>query len=161
MLELLKTKPTQTLKVLDHLKKNFDSFDDVFEALSHFHGFPLISGIPHPDFSPSLEMVEKKDKYLTSIEIPGMSKEDVDISINEENNTLIIKGEKKKETTEEGDDYCVSERTYGSFRREIILPKDIAFENISANYKDGVLKLELPKKEKKEEKNKKINIKID
>lgn len=160
MFELLRQRPQNGLRALDHLRKDLDSFDDIFEALSHFHGFSPLKGISAPDFSPSLELVEKKDKYIAAIEIPGMTKDNVDISIDEDSNTLIIKGEKKQEKKDEGDDCYVCERVYGSFRREIALPKNITHENISAEYKDGVLRLTLPKEEKKEAEKKKLSIKV-
>ena len=163
MFELSTTKkPKNMLRLLDHFRNDLNEFDNIFDNLSHFHGLPTLKGIPSSSFSPSLEISDKKDSYIASAELPGIEQKDIDVTIDEENNILIIKGEKKQKDQEEGDDYFVTERAYGAFRREICLPKDINQNDIKASFKNGVLKLIIPKENNKHKKEiKKITINSD
>lgn len=108
-------------------------------------------------FSPSVDLKEKDDKYLLDADVPGMNESDIDIDFR--NNTLTIKGEKKseKETKDEG--YVCVERSYGSFRRDIPFDDEIDQDSIKADLKNGVLHIELAKKEKGKTAHKKIPIK--
>ncbi len=109
------------------------------------------------DWVPSVDVKEKKDKILVKAEIPGMNKEDVNISL--EDDTLVIKGEKRHEEKKEDKDegYYYRECSYGSFQRAINLPSKVKDDKIDASYKDGVLTVTLPKAE--ETKTKQIEIK--
>jgi HSP20 family protein len=147
-----------TLKNLGILGKDLDDFGKLVDEMFHFHGFPTLSGLNGPDFSPSLEFAEEKDKYVATLELPGLSQNDVDISLDEDEGILTIKGEKKQEKKSERDDYYVCERAYGSFRREIPLPKNIKGDQINASFDKGILTLDLPKEEIKEKATKKIKI---
>ena len=136
-----------------------DSMEEVMNDLFHFHGVPTIGGIDIPSFSPALNISDQKDKYVITLELPGTSQDDVQISINNDN-VLTITGEKKSEMKKEGESFCVKECHYGLFRRDIPLPQDINKNDIEAIFNNGILKLNLPKKEKGEElKSKKIKIK--
>jgi len=159
MFELTKRTRPNMLKRLDLLGKDFNNVERIFDDLFHFHGIPTLSGIDNPLFSPSLEFVDKKDRYLASIELPGIDQKDIDISLNEDNDVLIIKGEKKAKEKEENDDYYVYERSYGSFRREIPLPHNSVKDKIEATFDKGILTLEIPKEKNIEKKSKKIEIK--
>jgi HSP20 family protein len=96
---------------------------------------------------PNVEIVEHDAELLLTAELPGLVKEDVDITF--ENDVLTIRGEKKKEETKEekvdGVKWHVWERGYGEFIRSFTLPKTIETAKISAEMKDGVLKVRLPK----------------
>ena len=94
-------------------------------------------------WSPSIEVVEKNDRYIVKAELPGVKKEDVDISISE--NVLTIKGERKETANvkEEEIQYC--EMTYGSFSRSFTLPTRVDADKISATYENGILDVTLPK----------------
>jgi len=115
----------------------------------------LIGGF---EWGPSVDVQDKKDKILVKAELPGLEKDDVEISL--ENNTLILKGEKKKEEEKEDKDekYYCRECLYGKFQRAITLPAEVKEDEVEASYKNGVLKIILPKKE--EAKPKQINIDI-
>jgi len=160
MFELVKRqRPTNMLRLLDHFRHDLDDFDKLFEGLSHFHGFPTLAGLQNPDFSPNLNVVEKKDCFLVSTELPGMAEEDVEIALDDDR-ILTIKGEKKQEKKDEGDDYVVCECSYGGFRREIPLPKNVDVDGITASFEKGVLALTLPKVKVEEKKTaRKIEIK--
>lgn len=92
-----------------------------------------------------MDMRESEKGYELSVDIPGMEKENIKIST--ENNILVIEGERKEEKTSEQDKVHFMERHYGSFRREISLPSNVKTDDIVAMYNNGVLKLHIPKAE--------------
>src|SRR5262245_59418019 len=94
---------------------------------------------------PPVDIVEEPERLVFRAEIPGVSKDDLDIKV--ENGTLILRGEKKQEREVEGETSHRVERFYGAFTRSFSLPTTIDAEKIQARYKDGVLELVLPKAE--------------
>jgi len=116
-------------------------------------GIGLREGI----WSPALDVYETENDIVVKAELPGMKPEDVDISV--VGDTLTIKGEKKQEEEIKKENYYRLERSYGSFQRSLRLPVDVKPDKIKATYKDGVLKVTLPKSE--EVKPKKIEIKVE
>jgi HSP20 family protein len=158
MFDLVKFKRPDALKVLDWFRKDLNDVDTWFDNLSHFHGLPTLSGLTRPSFSPSLQIIDNENEYLTSVELPGLEEKDVDISIDDDN-ILTIKGEKKQTYKEEKNNYYVSEISYGAFRREIPLPQDIEKNNIEALFSKGILAIKFPKVKKKEKEVKKIEVK--
>lgn len=95
-------------------------------------------------FKPAAEAIEHKDHYFMSFDLPGMKKENIRIEIKD--NVLIVAGERKQETRDEGEQKAqVFERQYGSFYRSFTLPTAVNEEKIVAQYEDGVLSLTLPK----------------
>jgi len=107
--------------------------------------------------SPSVDVYEKDDKYVIDAEIPGLSKEEIKIDVKD--GSLTISGEKKYENKSEDENYIRVERRYGKFERRFNLPENVNVESVSANYKNGVLEVSLPKKE--ESKPKQIDVKIN
>ncbi len=95
---------------------------------------------------PAVDVQDKETEVLVKAEVPGCTAGDIDISVH--GNMLTISGEKKQEEEKEEKGYYRSERYYGSFRRDLMLPSDIESENIDATCKDGVLTVTLPKAEK-------------
>lgn len=108
------------------------------------------------DWNPVVDISENKDEFLVKAEIPGVSKENVSIQVDDR--VLTVKGEKKLEYETDNDKTHRSECLYGSFIRSFTLPKDVEEENIRADYKNGVLTLTIPKSEKA--KPKQIEVKI-
>lgn len=106
-------------------------------------------------WAPSVDVVETKEEYKVKVDLPGLLKEDIDISLTD--NILTIKGE-RKDLKEEGDavTYYKKEITYGSFQRQVSLANTVDSENIKASYIDGVLEVKVPKTEKA--KSRKISI---
>ncbi|HZN02416.1 MAG TPA: Hsp20/alpha crystallin family protein [Candidatus Polarisedimenticolia bacterium] len=96
-------------------------------------------------WAPPVDIVEEPERLLFRAEIPGVSKDDIDIKV--ENGTLILRGEKKQELEVEGETSHRVERFYGAFTRSFALPATIDADKIQARYKDGVLELVLPKAE--------------
>jgi len=103
---------------------------------------------------PAVNIHESKNEYLVEVAAPGMNKEDFKIEL--ENNFLVISSEKEEKKEEEGKEYTRKEFSYQSFKRSFSLPKTIEDSKIQARYKDGVLKITLPKKEEAKEKPKKL-----
>ncbi len=109
------------------------------------------------EWFPSLDVSETKNEYVVKAELPGIDPKDIDISLTSD--LLTIKGEKKQEREEKEENYHLIERSYGSFTRSIQLPGQVQSDKINATYKNGVLKVTLPKTE--EAKKKEIKIKVE
>lgn len=107
-------------------------------------------------WTPAFDLYEEKDRFTVKAEIPGMKKEDIDVSLN--GNTLTISGERKQEEEHKESDVYRSERYFGKFQRTVTLPQPVDAGKVSANYKDGVLNITLPKTE--ETRRKQIEVKI-
>jgi HSP20 family protein len=105
---------------------------------------------------PSVDLYEDQDRVVVKAELPGLSKDDIQVSIAD--NVLTIKGEKKKEEEDSNKDYYRSERVYGAFLRTLPLPAEVNPEKVQATFKNGVLNIRLPKSE--EAKKKAINVKV-
>ncbi|HEX4997955.1 MAG TPA: Hsp20/alpha crystallin family protein [Terriglobia bacterium] len=95
--------------------------------------------------APPLDLYEEKNELVIKAEIPGIAKEDLDISVTE--NMLTIKGEKRKEETIKEVDYFRSERDFGMFSRSIELPVHVKVDGVKATFRNGVLEIRLPKTE--------------
>jgi len=108
------------------------------------------------EWSPLVDIEESEKEYLIKAEIPEMKKEDVKIAVQDD--ILSISGERKSEKEEKGKKYHRVERSYGSFLRSFTLPDDADGTKITAEYKDGVLRLHLPKSE--QAKPKAIEVKV-
>ena len=105
---------------------------------------------------PAFDIAETEKEYTITGEIPGIEAKDLDVTLAD--GTLTIKGEKKKEREEKDEHYHRIEREYGSFHRGFHLPEHVKTETLKATYKDGVLKITLPKSELT---TKKIEVKED
>jgi HSP20 family protein len=107
-------------------------------------------------FNPRVEVKETNQGYLVSAELPGMSGDDISVTLKD--NCLVIEGEKENSYKDQKTGYYRSEFSYGSFYRTIPLQADVDDKNIMANYKNGILSIELIKREDGTEKNRKIPI---
>jgi HSP20 family protein len=134
---------------LNRLRREIDRlFEDPFNFLAPSTSF-------FQNWTPAVDIFEDKDKYIVKAEIPGMKREDIDVSL--DGHTLTLSGERKHEEEKtEGENYR-SERYFGRFQRSITLPSEVKTDNIEAAYKDGVLTVTLPKSE--EAKPKQIQVK--
>jgi HSP20 family protein len=97
-------------------------------------------------WSPLVDITEDEKEYLIKAELPDMKKEDVRLTV--ENEVLAISGERTFEKEEKGKKYHRIERAYGSFVRSFTLPEDADESRVSADFKDGMLQVHLPKSEK-------------
>jgi len=107
--------------------------------------------------TPAIEIYEEKDDVVVKAELPGMTREDLELNISD--NLLTIKGEKKKEEEVKEKGYYYSERSYGGFTRTVEIPKDVQTDKVRASFKDGVLEIRIPKTE--EAKRKEVKIKVE
>jgi HSP20 family protein len=98
------------------------------------------------EWVPLVDIVEDEKEYLIKAELPEVKKEDVKVTV--EDDVLTITGERKYEKEEKGKKYHRVERAYGSFERSFTLPEDADGSKVSAEFKDGILKVRLPKSEK-------------
>jgi HSP20 family protein len=114
-------------------------------------------GIARGSWNPNVDIYENKDQIVLEAELPGMNRQDFDLTI--ENNVITLRGERRFEKKEETESYHRVERAYGSFSRSFTLPNTVTGEGASADYRNGVLRVTLPKRE--ETKARRIEIKSD
>ncbi|MDA9504233.1 molecular chaperone Hsp20 [Bradyrhizobium sp. CCBAU 11386] len=107
--------------------------------------------------APAVDVTESDKAYEITAELPGLDEKNIDVKV--ANGGLTIKGEKKEETEEKKKDYYVSERRYGSFERYFALPDSVNSDKIEATFKNGVLKVVLPKTEEAQKPAKTISVK--
>jgi len=100
----------------------------------------LLSG-----WTPALDVYEDKDNFTVKAELPGMKKEDIEVTLHD--GTLSISGERKSESKHEDAEVYRAERFFGRFQRTVALPTSVAADKVKASYKDGVLTITLPKTE--------------
>lgn len=94
-------------------------------------------------FSPAVDIEETKTDYRLTADLPGLTADDVEVSI--ENGVLTVSGERKNETVDEKEGYRRVERTFGSFRRSFTLPKGVSAEAVKAHTENGQLQVLIPK----------------
>jgi HSP20 family protein len=130
-----------------------DEIDRLFESpLAEFaRTSQLLSG-----WTPALDVFEDKDNLMVKVELPGMRKDDIQISLHD--GSLSISGERKSEKKVEDAEIYRSERFYGRFQRTVTLPSPVNPDKVKAQYKDGVLTVTLPKTE--EAKPKQIDVSV-
>ena len=132
---LMRWRPMRDLmSIQDEINRMFDDFGGNRE------GETGISKI-----YPASDIVENKDSFVISVELPGLKKEDVKVTL--QNNMLTISGEKKVESETKEHTFHRVERTYGSFFRSFEMPVPVDSGKIQADFKDGILKINLPKQE--------------
>lgn len=107
--------------------------------------------------SPASEASSDDNAYTISIELPGVSEDDIDLRI--ENDSLVITGEKTEAREDKGETWYFSERQYGSFRRSFRLPPDADPSKAEAHAKDGVLEVTVPRRTQESSQAHKIEIK--
>ena len=133
---IVKWEPFRDLMVMqDRMTRLFD------ETLSRVWKEDVSRGV----WAPPVDILERGNEIILKIDLPEVSQSEIDIKIEE--NTLTVQGERRfrKETSEEN--YLQIERPYGTFRRAFAIPRAIDPEGIRASYKDGVLRVILPRKE--------------
>jgi HSP20 family protein len=114
------------------------------------------SGLDAVSWTPAVDVAEQDDAFVVKMELPGVTKEDVKITMQE--NTLTVRGEKKQEKESKESNIHRVERSYGAFQRSFTLPSSVKAEKIDASYQDGILSILLPKAE--EAKPKLIDVKV-
>jgi HSP20 family protein len=128
------------------------NIDRVFDEM--FTGRPMVES--EVGWVPRADVHEQDHAFVVQLDLPGVEKDNVKVKF--EDNTLVVSGERKYESTTDEKSFHRVERIYGSFTRSISVPKDIDSEKISASFKNGVLEITLPKTN--EVKPKEIEIKV-
>ncbi len=146
IMRLTRISPLQTLGRLTDLREEIDRF---FEA-------PVTRASELLGWAPAFDVYEEKDNFVVKAELPGMKKEDINVSLHDGN--LIISGERKSETKSEGTEVYRAERFFGKFERVVSLPTTVATNSVKAEYKDGVLTVTLPKSEEAKPKQIEVNV---
>lgn len=100
----------------------------------------------------SMDVVENKDSYMIKADLPGVKKEDLDVSM--ENGLLTVSAKRSSDEEHDNGKYHVHERSSGEFKRKFSIPESVKAEEIKAEFKNGVLELVIPKTEKEESKTK-------
>jgi HSP20 family protein len=126
-----------------------DRWSNLRDELNSFFDLPFWSGFGRTGqlftgWSPALDLYESGDHFVAFVELPGMRKDVIDISLHD--GTLTISGERKRESNN-GETSQRTERYVGTFRRSIALPTRVDPSKVSATYQDGILKVTLPKAE--------------
>ena len=126
----------------DGMNRMFDGFfypttgDD--EAMSRWNG------------NPAVDIYDNDDHIVIKAEIPGVDKKDITVDIKD--GVLTLKGERSSDNEERKDNFYRRERTFGKFERAFTVPAEVDLDKIKADYKDGVLKIEIPKPEERKPK---------
>ena len=116
----------------------------------HFEGSALTT------WAPSVDIYETENELVLKADLPDVNEKDLDVRI--ENNMLTIRGERKFERKVKEENYLRIERTYGSFSRSFSLPNTVTSEGIKAEYKNGVLTVEMPKRAESKPKQVKVSV---
>jgi HSP20 family protein len=108
------------------------------------------------DWSPSCNVFETAEEYRIEAELPGVKEEDLEVNV--EDRVLTLRGERREEKEEKGKKYHRVESSYGSFMRSFTLPADADEDKVAADYKDGLLKVRIPRTAPKESKARSVEI---
>jgi HSP20 family protein len=141
--------------------QTIDRWSTLRDELNTLFEMPLWSGFGRQTqlfgaWTPAMDVYQNNDSVVAMIELPGMKKEDIEISLHD--GVLTIAGERKSEV-KEGENSARSERLVGRFRRSVTLPARVDVNKVSASYKDGILTVTLPKAE--DAKPKQIQVNVD
>ena len=126
---------------LDRLTNMRAEMDRVFEStVGSFSGSPA----PLSRWNPAVNVYQDKDRFTVVVELPGLKKEQIEISLHDD--TLTIAGERKREDESSAQEF-LTERLYGKFQRSLTLPTAVDAEKVKASYENGLLQVVLPKAE--------------
>ena len=152
--EIAKIEPEKSISPMWDMGKWMEDF---FRRPFPFWGLPSMRMKGMEELSPAVDLFEENNEIIARAELPGMSKEDIDITLTDD--TITISGEKRKAEKIEKKDYHQWECAYGSFSRTFALPAEVKKDQVKTKLKDGVLEIRMPKTE--EAKRKEIKVKIE
>jgi HSP20 family protein len=135
--------------------RRHDPYEDMWQELEH-----MLNKRPFSDWgmgSVKIDVLEDKNGVTIKADLPGLSEDDIDITLFD--TTLTIRGEKKVEKEEKEENFYMMERSFGSFSRSINLPYKADINKVDAEYKQGVLKITIPRPKTVEGQIKKIKVK--
>jgi HSP20 family protein len=144
------------------MERRFEEMEELFENLSR-KPFPLFPSWwsrmrmhEMQEIDTSVDIYEENNDIVLKAELPGMKKEDIDVSLTDK--FITLSGEKKKEEKVEKKDYSRLERSYGSFSRSYRLTAEVKTDNAEAKFKDGLLEIRIPKTDEAKKKKFKVSI---
>ena len=135
----------------DRLASFRDEINRLFDNDSPARESGLFSG-----WTPALDVYDEKDRFLVSVELPGMQKEEINLSF--QDGVLTVSGERKHEREGKEGETFRSERYFGKFQRSVSMPAAVDAGKVTATYKDGVLLIDLPKAEEAKPKQIQVNV---
>lgn len=140
----------------------FQMIENLQDEMNKLFNFSLASsparstGLFEGLWSPAIDIHESKDDIVVKADLPGMNKDDIEVYVH--GNTLVIKGEKKRQEEKSEEGFVRKERFYGSFHRAFTLPAEVEADSVNAKYQNGVLELKLNKKEEAKPKQIKVDV---
>jgi HSP20 family protein len=149
----LATNPQQT-SLATGFDQMFDefrrSFDDLMSPYFPFAGITTTTPLTQlPIRSSIVDLIDEGDHYVISAELPGFSKDQVDVKVNKDG--LILRAEQTSQNDQKGKNYLHRERAYSAFERVVEFPQEVNPQKVDGSMKDGILQLTIPKKEPKPE----------
>ncbi len=154
--ELTKIEPSRAISPFETMERWFEeAFRRPFSLLGP-SWLPRLRATEVEEAIPSVDIFEEGDNVVVKAELPGIKKEDIDVSMTD--NVISISGEKKKEEKVERKNYYREERSYGSFTRSFRLPAEVQTDKAKASFKEGVLEIRIPKTEEAKKREKKVSI---
>lgn len=154
--EVVKAEPSWAVSPFEEMDRMFDNFFRRPFSPFGLSWFPRMRLPEFEEVSPTVDIFEDGDDVVVKTELPGMTKDDIEVSLSED--SITITGEKKKEEKIDKKDYYRIERSYGSFKRCFGLPAEVRNEKAKATFKNGVLEIRIPKTEEAKKKARKIKI---
>ncbi len=136
---------------LDRLASFRDEINRLFDT-----GAPARENSFFSGWNPTLDVYDEKDRFFVSVELPGMKKEEINLSY--QDGVLTVSGERKREREGKEGETFRSERYFGKFQRTVSLPAAVDASKINATYKDGVLQIDVPKAEEAKPKQIQVNV---
>ena len=148
-------KPTTASTPFTFMRRFATDMEQLFEEFQGFRFpslfgrefFPFTRELEHVGWVPRMEVLRTNGEFIVRADLPGMKKENVEVEIKE--NVLTLSGERKEEKEDKREGYYRSERSYGTFYRQIPLPEGAKIDTAKAEFKDGVLEImmQAPKQE--------------
>ena len=147
MMDLIRWNPSNETRALQNrIHRLFDH--DFFPSLRFDDELTMV------DWKPAVDIFDNDDSIIIKAELPGVESKDVEVELKDR--VLTLKGERSHEKEVKEENYHRKERAFGKFQRSFTLPAEVNADKIKADYKDGILNIEIPKPEEK--KPKKINV---
>jgi HSP20 family protein len=153
-MNIVRRRPNTTWDPAGELDRIRRELDELFDPTPRRF---FSDGLFDREFSPAMDVVENEDGYLVSLDLPGVDRKDLDISVAD--NVLTVKGEKKSDGENGESKFYRKESWEGSFQRTISLPGGVDAGKIDAKMRDGVLAISLPKREEAKPRQIAVNVK--
>lgn len=142
-MSLVRWQPRGTLRTWNPFRDIEELQTEMNRLFDWSIGRPGTDNLLESAWAPAVDVVQENDRYQVRVDLPGMKREEIEITLN--GDTLTIQGERRRESETKEDNYYRFERAHGKFSRSLTLPSTVDSGKIEANYKDGVLSVTIPK----------------